>query len=423
MIGKLKTNLKREKEIIKELVLLTEQSEKSQLNQKEISIAESTSKSLLNQLNILNNTIPEILKKITLIKKLKEKPEKEGISDVKEVHPSMIKHEEKTVTIKEEDKKRYLKEISNTRDLIRKLKEKSVKKKKEKKLRASKIVKIANKLFLKRSLEFVDRFYGLKKDLQKANFQIMLSSYVSLMFLFTFLSVFVGIIVFSLLMIMIDGGVLTKLAQFVWIIPGVPILTFFSFYFYPKTEASSIQKRIEQELPFVTINMSAIAGSKVEPTNIFKIIVEGQDYPYTKKEFKKLLNQVNLYGYDLVNALKNIAKNTSSQKLTELFNGLATTISSGGDLNEFLNKRAETLLLDYRLEREKYIKSAETMMNVYISIVIAAPMILMLMLIMISIAGLSFGIGIGMLTFIILAVVALINIIFLVFLHLKNVGF
>ncbi|MEK7124018.1 MAG: type II secretion system F family protein, partial [Patescibacteria group bacterium] len=59
----------------------------------------------------------------------------------------------------------------------------------------------------------------------------------------------------------------------------------------------------------------------------------------------------------------NVSKTTPSTKLSELFSGLSTTITSGGNLGEFFAKRADSLLVTYRLEREKYTKIAETFIN------------------------------------------------------------
>ncbi len=103
-----------------------------------------------------------------------------------------------------------------------------------------------------------------------------------------------------------------------------------------------------------------------------------------------------------------------------MLNGLATTITTGGSLTSFLEKRAETLLFDYKLERDKQTRSAETFMDLYISVVIAAPMILMLMLILMSVSGIGLGMGVAALTVIIVSIVAIINVLFLVFLHIRQ---
>ena len=180
------------------------------------------------------------------------------------------------------------------------------------------------------------------------------------------------------------------------------------------------ENKINEELPFATIHMSAISGSMIDPTKIFSIIISTDEYPYISKEFTKLLNQINIYGHDIVGALRNLSFMTANPKLSELFNGLSTTINSGGDIAGFFEKRAESLLFDYKIEREKRTKSAETFMDIYISIVIAAPMIFMLLLMMMKISGLGIALSSNMISLIMVVGVAIINVGFLVFLQLKQ---
>ncbi|MFW6272505.1 MAG: hypothetical protein ACOC2U_01840, partial [bacterium] len=71
-----------------------------------------------------------------------------------------------------------------------------------------------------------------------------------------------------------------------------------------------MEKKIETELPFATINMAAISGSMIDPSQIFKIIIATKEYPELQKEFTKLMNQINIYGYDFVSSLRNSAETT-----------------------------------------------------------------------------------------------------------------
>jgi len=103
-----------------------------------------------------------------------------------------------------------------------------------------------------------------------------------------------------------------------------------------------------------------------------------------------------------------------------LLDGLATTITSGGNLPDFFDKRAQTLLFDHKLEKEKQTKTAETFMDIYISVVIAAPMIFMLLLIMMRVSGLGIALSTSMISLIMVLGVSVVNIIFLVFLQLKQ---
>ena len=62
-------------------------------------------------------------------------------------------------------------------------------------------------------------------------------------------------------------------------------------------------------------------------------------------------------------------------------------------------------------------------MDVYISVVISAPMIMMILLVLIKVSGASFGLTITGLTAMMILIIGLVNILFLVFLHLKQPNF
>ncbi len=261
--------------------------------------------------------------------------------------------------------------------------------------------------------------------------KFLTKSYVSVIFLNTFLSFLASLMLFAFLLFYnlginfpfitsFRGDIIQRIINTFWIIFVIPILTGIITYFYPLIERKSIESKISQELPFAAIHMAAISESLIEPSNIFKIIIKTKEYPALEKEFTKILNEINVFGRDLVTALRNSAFNSPSRKLAELLDGLATTITTGGDLSEFFNKRAQSLLFDYKLEKEKRTKTAETFMDIYISVVIAAPMILMLLLIMMRVSGLGIPLSTGMISLIMVLGVSLVNVIFLIFLQLRS---
>ena len=297
----------------------------------------------------------------------------------------------------------------------------------------SRYIRFANKIFTEYSSELVKKwtFKQLQADLVKANMNFLLKSYVSVMLLTTLISFVISVFIFVFFMffnlsatlpiaILANENLMIRFVKTFWILIAVPISTFIFMYSYPSLERDSIEKKIDLELPFATINMAAISGSMIDPTKIFQIIISTGEYVYLEKEFNKLLNSVNVLGQDFISALRNSTFNTASKKLAELFNGLATTIKSGGDLPRFFQERAATMLFEYNLEREKATKAAETFMDIYISIVIAAPMILMLLLMMMKISGLGIPLSTNAITLIIVLGVAGINLFFLIFLQIKQ---
>ena len=343
---------------------------------------------------------------------------------------SKVEVREKKLLARKMDEKYRLTDFE--KETLKRLQEKKEKEEKDVEAKPNNYVQLASKMFYKKSSVLVDNkaFDSMKRDLIKSNLQFLPVNYISLILLTTLISAGVGFLFFIFFlffsfdpfpMIVFAGeGFLSRMVMFVWIIVLIPAVTFISMFVYPSLEKKSIEARIDRELPFATIHMASISGSMIEPSKIFSIVVSTHEYPYTEKELIKLLNEANVLGYDLVEALRNRAFNCSSRKLAEIFNGLATSINSGGNLTEFFNKRAETLMFEYKLDREKQTRASETFMDIYISVVIAAPMILMLLLMMMKISGLGISLSTGMISLIMVAGVSLINFVFIMFLHLKQ---
>ncbi|HKL23201.1 MAG TPA: type II secretion system F family protein [Candidatus Nanoarchaeia archaeon] len=320
------------------------------------------------------------------------------------------------------------------KETLRKLKKAEEKKKEKKEVKkTSNYSKISSLLFsnISRKLLGKDSFKSMENQLIKANLDFTPVGYVSVILMTTLLSGIVAAFLFLFFLFFNFGAmipIITRATESVdvrffkvfWILFVVPIGTFFTMYVYPSLEKKAAEFNIDTELPFATIHMSAISGSMINPIKIFEIIISTKEYPALEKEFKKMINEINLYGYDLVSAMKNTSKNSPSKKLSELLNGLVTTINSGGDLPKFFEKRAETLLFNHRLEQQKAAKAAETFMDIYISLVIAAPMILMLLMMIMKISGLGIAMSIMSIALMIILGVVIINIIFLTFLQIKR---
>jgi len=356
---------------------------------------------------------------------------KKSVSSSQTIPKKLIQSDNLQTESKERKKKLKLGPLEKlTLKRMRKKERKAVKVKERK---ASRYVKASSNLFYDYSMSLLKKgvFRELKRDLVKSNIKFVPAAYISVIFFTTLISAIIGFFIsifflfFNLsaappFITVIGESILERLPKVIWILFFLPAVTFLFTYFYPSMERKSLGNRIDQELPFATIHMSSISSSMIEPSKIFNIIISTKEYPALEKEFIKIQNEINVYGYDLVTALRNRAFNSPSRKLTDLFNGLATTITSGGNLPEFFEKRSQSLLFEYRLEMEKQSKTSETFMDMYISIVIAAPMVLMLLLMMMRISGLGISLSPFMISLIMILSVAIINIIFLAFLHIKQ---
>ena len=416
MFEDLKKNLEQEKKIVMDMHSIQVSMQSDATNQ---AFYVSSLNALAEQLVLLNNMVPELLKEGSPIKKFAEgtgeKISKSPLT-VRISYVSPSTKEKRYVTINEQDKKEFLKKLKLSEDALAKvgkIKEKSSGAVANK---SNSYARTSNKFFRIYSEKLASQFSDLSKDLKKANINFLLSSYLSMAMMSMAIAFVVGFLIFGVLLIFSLSNWMYFTLPF-----GLSGLVLAAFYFYPAGEANSVQKKISQEIPFATIHMSAIAGSNIEPVKIFRIVASSEEYPNIGKEIRKIITQIDIYGYDLVTSLKNVAGRTSNKKLSELFSGLATNISTGGALKSYLEKKSENFLVDYRLERQKYTDLAGTFMDVYISILIAAPLVLMMMFIVMNVAGLGME-GLSIMTLLMLSVfgIVVVNIIFLVVLNMKQ---
>ncbi|MEK6890264.1 MAG: type II secretion system F family protein [Nanoarchaeota archaeon] len=419
MIEELIKNIDTEIDILREISTYNQRIENT--NSSERRLLFEVNESLVNRMRIVNSAIPNILKNISVAKKLNEK---EINTNLEKINIKINGGGEKSVVLNKGDKEKFLNELSISEKYISNLRH-IVKKEVEDTAGFQKsrgYIKFANKIFFNyvRKMTKDGGFKDLNRFLRKANIEILLESYISLIFLTTLIASVFSIIGGTVFFYMYTGAITQRIIISLAIIFLIPVATYFILYFYPSTEKDSLEGKIDQELPFAVIHMSAISGSGIEPSSIFKIIGLSKEYPNLAKEIRKILNQINIYGYDLVTALNNVSRNTPSAKLAELLLGLSTNISSGGALQTFFEKRAETLLLTYRLEREKFTKTAETFMDIYITVVIAAPMILLLIFILLSVGDFNIGISPQLGTVVLILLVGLVNLVFLGIIHLKQ---
>jgi hypothetical protein len=434
MIEDFKKNVEHEKKIMAQINFIQTSLENKELDETERNFYMQSLNALKNQIKIINDSVPKIIDGINFVKKrkmlnensevkeqiLKQKvkktqlPKKSNLTRVSYVSPNS--NEKNFVTLNDADRHNFLKELSLSETHFDNLRDRRDKKQLDDVVqKPSKLAGYSNRFLFDFSSKIAPKFKDVGLDLKKANMRFMLNTYLSI-------AIFVSLIVFvsSLFIFTALGILISGFFKWIWIPFALGFGSLIGFYLYPSSEKSNVNKRITDELPFSTIYMSAIAGSNIEPTKIFSIISKSPEYKYVGYEIKKMLGQIQLYGFDLVSSLKNSSKRVSNRQLSELFSGLATNIVTGGSLKAYLGKKSENLLLDYKLRRDQYTQIAETFMDIYISILIAGPLVLMMLFIVMNVSGLGIGLSINAIMMLTIGAVVLANIVFLIVVQIKQ---
>tara|TARA_Y100000310_G_scaffold283394_1_gene305325 strand:+ start:2753 stop:3772 length:1020 start_codon:yes stop_codon:yes gene_type:complete len=325
------------------------------------------------------------------------------------------------ISISSKEKKEYLKELGVSQRKIKSVIKDTKKRKKKKKEVQTEVYK--TNFYSKVSNLFMENlsFYLIKKkpeifeslfnSLKKSNIKILSQTYVSIILFSWLISLPLAISVWFLFTFNIVSsmtfGFLTSIGIFSLV------------YYYPTIISDSREKTIKQELVFAIVHMSTIAGSGAHPMKIFELIVDSKDYKELEEEFKKVLNYINLFGYSLSSALRTVSLDTPSFDLKEVFEGMASTIETGGDIKQYLSDKSKDSLLKFRLDQKKYVEKLAAYSEIYVGLLVAAPLLFIVtMAILEKISPMLMGFPISAIakfgTFFLLPVV---NILFILFLE------
>lgn len=248
--------------------------------------------------------------------------------------------------------------------------------------------RFSNLIFGWLSERYLDSFANLKGYLDEANLNILFKSYISMIFMTSFLSFIISTTAFTfILYIIIVDTWLTGfiISLFIGAITGG--ITFVLAYLYPIQKANSRSRNIKGNMAFAANHMSSVASSKVPPYVIFDLLAGFDEYGEISKEAKKIVRNVDTFGKDIATSIREVAATTPSKEFSELLNGMVSTIQTGGNLEDYLRVQAEESMFQYRINREKYLESLSTYADFYTAVLIAAPLFLIAILAVMNMVG------------------------------------
>jgi flagellar protein FlaJ len=346
-----------------------------------------------------------------------------GIFGTTKILPSIFSYNEKEGDLKIErsdvlDPYLLEKQIKEIKNLISK--------KKPEVYKASTLGYMANITVRKISIYFIERypeyFKKVYRSVRFANMKILANTYINIVFFVTLVSLLVSFPVAMVFFAM--QGNLLLMALFKTIVTSLTItLSVFGIGMYlPNMTASTRRRSINTNLPFAIDHMSSVISAGVNPATMFKLISTSREYGEVSIELEKVVSYIEFFGYDIITALKAIALTTPSEAFKEFVDGFVSTIETGGDLKEFLSQKSSEALLNYRLERQKYVESLGTYSDIYTGVLIAAPLFFVTALSLVSVIGGDIG---GMSVSSILNIgtyiaIPMLNMLFLVFLELNQ---
>lgn len=237
--------------------------------------------------------------------------------------------------------------------------------------------RIADKYFGWTTQKYPEILKMVDYTIPKSGMSISPKNYISFIFLSVFICYFISLAATSILFFTVfKFDILISFLSVVFIPFIIAILIFVAGIFYPYQKTQSRGNSIATNLPFALSHMGAIASSGVPPTAIFKLLAEFKEYDVLAEEMGKIVRNIDVFGFDPISAMREVAKRTPSEKFKQLLLGIATTIESGGDLKTYLKNAGEQSLFTWRTKRQKYLEQLSAYAEFYTGLLIAAPLFL-----------------------------------------------
>ena len=216
--------------------------------------------------------------------------------------------------------------------------------------------------------DYLTFFESLNLSLKKAGKDVTLLEYLCSLF-------FIALVIFLIMVVnttMFFAIVLKAplysytLAILISMLAGAG--AFFLGYYYPSIIAKGLETKIDRSLPFACSYMATSASSGMNPVDIFKVVALRGGV--VGNEANKIYTNVRSLGMSLIDAMQRTANRNPSSQFADLLWGMASVISTGGDLESYLRNRTRSLMSQYKRMLNDYAKQVTFYTELYITMVI-----------------------------------------------------
>ncbi len=196
---------------------------------------------------------------------------------------------------------------------------------------------------------------------------------------------------------------------------GIFLIPYASFKYFNGTANRELKlraARLEKYLPYAASYTAAMSAANASPQKIFRSLAMNEEiYGDISYDSGLIYRDITLLGYDLLTAIKLSVDRAASPWLTEFFQGMVGTLTSGGNLKLYFLNRAEHYMRENRTRLQVFLETLAMLAESYVVVAVAMPLFLIVMLvIMFWVSGSGSQMSEGMLYGVIMGVLPLIHV-------------
>ncbi|MDD1690664.1 MAG: type II secretion system F family protein [Methanoregula sp.] len=175
-------------------------------------------------------------------------------------------------------------------------------------------------------------------------------------------SLVIGTVVITIFSLLVFGG-----------------LTYVAFLVYPSIEARNRCRNIDASLPYAINYVTSMSTAGITPAEVFRLLGDSPIYGESSVEARYIAREIDIFGRDLIDALRLVSSSTPSKRMKEFLQGAMASISSGGNLTEYFRTKADQYALENRQTQKQFLEMLALISESYVTAMVAGTLFLIIL--------------------------------------------
>ncbi|WP_266076590.1 type II secretion system F family protein [Haladaptatus caseinilyticus] len=158
----------------------------------------------------------------------------------------------------------------------------------------------------------------------------------------------------------------------------------------PSHRGRARARQIDASLARTVAFIYALSRSGMAFPEIMRTLARNRDvYGETAEEIAVGVKAMDLFGLDMLTAIRQMARQSPSEKFEEFGDNLASVLQSGQSLPSYLHDQYERYQKDAKVQQEAFLELLATLAEGYVSLFVVGPLLLITILVVIGLMGVT----------------------------------
>jgi flagellar protein FlaJ len=155
--------------------------------------------------------------------------------------------------------------------------------------------------------------------------------------------------------------------------------TYIAFLVYPNIIAGDRRRKIDASLPYAINYITSMSTAGITPAEVFRLLGDSPIYGECSVEARYIAREIDIFGRDLIDAIRLMSSTTPSARLKEFLQGSMASISSGGNLTDYFRTKANQYALENRQTQKMFLETLGLVAESYVTAVVAGMLFLIIL--------------------------------------------